>query len=163
MIDWIWKFLSFQRGYDVSIGIQWGFLRLISTLIFSVSFLCHAWPVCGGAGVCHSGWCPLQSQWVAHLDTGASLCPGPFLLRRLTSVSVNVHQTLRLTSSLKGGRCPLEAHNEMYTLQVEQMVSTLQTQIFRQDFQTLYKGKNKSPTKPIKISLENTAKVKSNI
>lgn len=114
--------------------------------------------------MCYSGWCMLQSQWVAHLDTGASLCPGPFLLRMLACVSVNVHQTLGLTSSLKGGRCPLEAQDEIYTLQVEQMVNTLQTQIFRQDFQTLYKGKkNKSPTKPIKISLENTAKVKSNI
>lgn len=86
---------------------------------------------------------------------------GPLLLRMFACVSANVYPTLELTSSLKGGRCPPEAQDEMYTLQAEQMVNTLQTQIFRQDFQMRTKEKNKPPTKPIKISLESTAKVKS--
>ena len=150
----------FQQAYS---EVSWDLFLLLFWLLV---FLYQARPAPGLWG----NWGPsLQVVPTAALVGGLTFTQdrvcgpyaGPLLLRMFACVSANVRPTLELTSSLKGGRCPLKAQDEIYTLQAEQMVNTLQTQIFRQDLQTCTKEKNKPPTKPIKISLESTAKVKS--
>ena len=84
MIDPIWKFLSFQRGYDVSVGIQWGFLGLIPTLILAVGFPLPGTTstrFVGELGSIAPGGAHRSPSGRAHLYAGSSLWP----LRRAAS------------------------------------------------------------------------------
>lgn len=119
------------------------FPGLISTLIFAVGFTSPGTPSAQFVvelGCVTWGGGPCQPSGQARLSARASLRSGSLLLPVFSCVC-RCSSSTRSGHSIKGGRCPLEAQDEIYTLQAEQTVNTLQTQIFRQAFQTLYEGK----------------------